>query len=243
MSVERALNDLRAGKFVLLHDAASREDETDMVVVAEKVGPSHVVRMRLDAGGLICVALHPKAAENLGLPYLTDIYAPASSSFEVLKVTKPDDLPYDERSAFSISVNHRRTFTGITDSDRALTISELGKIGARAFNGSAVEEFGRNFRSPGHVPLLRAAEGLLSERQGHTELVVALAEMAGLTPVVAICEMLDAETHRALSRDGARRYAADNELAYIDGRDVLQAYEGRVGPGSPRTGESYPGGG
>lgn len=225
MSIERALDDLRAGKFVLLHDAASRENETDMVIVAEMVEPRHVTRMRRDAGGLMCVALHPKAAENLGLPYLTDIYNPASSFFEVLKVTKPDDLPYDERSAFSISVNHRRTFTGITDSDRALTISELGKISARAFNGPAIEDFGRNFRSPGHVPLLRAARGLLSERQGHTELVVALTEMAGLTPAAAVCEMLDAGTHRALSRDGAKKYAADNGLVYLEGQDVIQAYK------------------
>jgi 3,4-dihydroxy 2-butanone 4-phosphate synthase len=234
LNIERALDELRAGKFVLLHDATSRENETDMVVAAEMVGPRHVARMRRDAGGLICVAFHPKAAGNLGLPYLTDIYGPASSSFEVLKVTKPDDLPYDEHSAFSISVNHRRTFTGVTDSDRALTISELGKIGARAFDGSAVEDFGRNFRSPGHVPLLRAAKGMLSERQGHTELVVALAEMAGLTPVVAICEMLDAETHRALSGEGARGYAADNGLAYLKGQDVIRAYENWAGtPQSP----------
>ncbi len=242
MSIELALEDLMAGKFVLLHDSTSREDEVDMVIAAEKVEPAHVARMRRDAGGLICIALHPRAAENLGLPFLTDIYGSAAEAHGVLEVTKPNDLPYDERSAFSIAVNHRRTFTGITDTDRALTISELGKISARALNGSAVEEFGREFRSPGHVPLLRAAKGLLAERQGHTELTVALIELAGLTPATAICEMLDAETHRALSAEGAGEYAAENGLVCLESKDVIRAYETKVGPGGPRTGGSHPGG-
>ncbi len=235
MNIERALEALRAGNFVLVHDAADREDETDLVVAAEKVQPRHIARLRQDAGGLICVALHPHVADNLGLPYMTEIYESASSSYEVLGATRPDDLPYDERSAFSISVNHRRTYTGVTDADRALTISELGKLGARAFDRPAVEEFGHNFRSPGHVHLLRAARGMLVERRGHTELVVALTEMAGLAPVAAICEVLDAGTHRALSREGTKKYAAENGLIYLEALDVVRAYgdRGVLGQGSP----------
>jgi 3,4-dihydroxy 2-butanone 4-phosphate synthase len=213
------------GKFVLVHDAANRENETDMVMAAEAVEPQHVATMRRDAGGLICVALHPRIADNLGLPYLTEVYTSALSHHPILAATKPNDLPYDERSAFSISVNHRRTYTGITDRDRALTIRELGRIGAHALDTPAIEEFGRNFRSPGHVPLLRAADDLISMRQGHTELAVALAEMAGLSPVATICEMLDARTHRALSQEEAKKYAGGNGLVYLEGEDVIQAYE------------------
>lgn len=224
MSIERALDDLRAGKFVLIHDALNREDEVDMVIAAEATRQEHVARMRLDGGGLICVALHPRIADNLGLPYMTDIYALASERYDVLAAVEPNDLPYDERSAFSISVNHRRTRTGVTDVDRALTISELGKLGAIALEKRAVEEFGRNFRSPGHVPILRAADQLLKERQGHTELAVALAEMAGITPVVAICEMLDARTNRALSLRAAIEYAEARGLVCLSGEDVAQAY-------------------
>jgi 3,4-dihydroxy 2-butanone 4-phosphate synthase len=235
LNIQRVLEALRAGNFVLVHDAADREDETDLVIAAEKVQPHHVARMRQDAGGLICVALHPRIADNLGLPYMTEVYESAASSYEVLEATRPDDIPYDERSAFSISVNHRGTYTGVTDADRALTISELGKLGARAFDGSVIEEFGRNFRSPGHVPLLHAARDMLAERQGHTELVVALTEMAGLTPVVAICEMLDAENHRALSGEGAKKYASENGLIYLEASDIVCAYgdRGVLGRGSP----------
>ncbi|MCD6248145.1 MAG: 3,4-dihydroxy-2-butanone-4-phosphate synthase [Hadesarchaea archaeon] len=224
MSIERALRDLREGKFVLLHDDDRRENEVDMVIAARGVRPPHIATMRRDAGGLICVALHPKVADNLGLPYLTDIYK-SVPGFKVLEATEPNDLPYDEISSFSISVNHRKTFTGITDSDRALTISELGRISALALDSRVIEEFGRNFRSPGHVPLLRAANGLLRERLGHTELAVALAEMAGLPPAVAICEMLDGETHLALSKEKARRYALERGLAFLNGEEVIRAYE------------------
>jgi 3,4-dihydroxy 2-butanone 4-phosphate synthase len=199
-----------------------------MLVAAEFVSPGQVATMREDAGGLICVALHPTIAKNFGLPYLTEVYEVASSKFGVLAKIRPDDLPYDERSAFSLSVNHRRTFTGVTDIDRALTISELGRLGAKALDGPAVEEFGRNFRSPGHIPLLRAGDGLLDERQGHTELSVVLAELAGVTPVVAVCEMLDAKTNRALSREAATEYAKKHGLALLDGSDIVTGYKKRM---------------
>jgi 3,4-dihydroxy 2-butanone 4-phosphate synthase len=212
---------------VLVHDAPGRENEVDIVIAAESVGPKHVATMRRDAGGLICVALHPKIADNFGLPYLTEVYEQASSHFNVLLSTRPGDLPYDERSAFSLAVNHRRTFTGITDIDRALTIRELGKLGAKALNDSMVEEFGRNFRSPGHVPLLRAADGLLAERKGHTELVITLAELADVAPVIAVCEMLDAETGKALSLAAASAYAGKRGLPCISEGEIVRAYGGK----------------
>ena len=230
MNIDRALVALRAGDFVLLHDSSSRENEVDMVIAANAVKPKDVATMRRDAGGLICVALHSRIADNFGLPYLTEIYREALPRFNVLNATTPNDIPYDERSAFSITVNHRRTFTGVTDIDRALTISELGKLGSKALNGPMIEEFGREFRSPGHVHLLRAANGLLAERMGHTELVVALAEAAGVTPVVAICEMLDENTNRALSGEKAIAYATDHDIEFLEASDVVKVYNGRAKP-------------
>ncbi len=227
MSLERALDAFRAGKFVLMHDSNSRENEVDMVILASAVGPKQVAAMRVDAGGLICVAMKAEVADSLGIPYMTDVYRAAQSKFKVLEAAWPNDIPYDERSAFSITVNHRRTFTGVTDVDRALTISELGKLGARAAGGDLVDEFGRNFRSPGHVHLLRAAKGLLAERRGHTELVVSLAEIAGVTPVVSICEMLDSRTNRALQGADAREYAEKHGMELLEGAEIVKIREGR----------------
>ncbi|MEW6222332.1 MAG: 3,4-dihydroxy-2-butanone-4-phosphate synthase [Candidatus Hadarchaeota archaeon] len=227
MSVEKAVQAMKKGLPLLVHDSAHRENEVDMVMRADAVKPSHVALMRRDGGGLVCVALHPKIAKNFNLPYMQEIYRAASSNFSILSMAKADDIPYDERSAFSISVNHRRTFTGITDVDRALTISELGKLGAKALNGSAADEFGKEFRSPGHVHLLISTEEILKERKGHTELVVALAELAEVTPVVAICEMLDEKTGKALSKDDAAKYARELGLELLDGADIARAYLGR----------------
>jgi 3,4-dihydroxy 2-butanone 4-phosphate synthase len=216
----RALEDLRRGNFVLVYDDPSRENEVDMVVAAQFVEPWHVAKMRKDAGGLICVALHPKIAENLFLPYLTEIYE--ATSFSSLRFLRPHDLPYDERSAFSITVNARKTRTGITDEDRATTIRELAELGKIAMNVPAVEEFGRKFRSPGHVPLLPAAKGLLKERRGHTELSVTLAQLAGLIPVMAICEMLDDQTYKALSLEKARKYAEREGYVLLSTKEILE---------------------
>ncbi|KXA99987.1 3,4-dihydroxy-2-butanone 4-phosphate synthase [candidate division MSBL1 archaeon SCGC-AAA261G05] len=224
MNLNQALDAIRKGEFVLISDSPDREGETDLVIAAEKVGPAHIAKMRRDGGGLICVALHPKIANNFGLPYMTKIYESASPTHEVLNATTPDDIPYDERSAFSITVNHRQTYTGVTDSDRALTIRELGKLGSGSFDGPAIKEFGREFRSPGHVPILRAAGELVAERQGHTELAVALMEMAGVTPVAVVCEMLDAETSEALAGNRVKTYAEDDDLVLLDGEEIVRAY-------------------
>jgi 3,4-dihydroxy 2-butanone 4-phosphate synthase len=223
-----AIASFQKGSFVLIHDSVTRENEVDMVIAAEFVQPRHVARMRREGGGLICVALHPVVAGNFGLPYLTEVYREAWTKFRVLALTRPDDIPYEERSAFSLSVNYRGTFTGITDADRALTIRELGKLGAKALRESIVRDFGEAFRSPGHVPLLRAAEDLLAERRGHTELAVALAELAGVVPVVVVCEMLDAQTKRALSKKRARRYAERKKMEFIEGTEIVKAWEEKV---------------
>ena len=225
MNIAKAFESLCRGDFVLIHDAADRENETDLVILAEKIGPRHVAQMRMDAGGLICVALHPNIAKNIGLPYMTEVYGAAARSFKVLAVTEPDDIPYDEKSAFSISINHRKTYTGITDADRALTIRELGLLGKKAMVKRMTNEFGRSFRSPGHVPLLRAVDGLVMKRQGHTELACALAEMAGVTPVLAICEMLDSQTSKALRIKDSIRYAEDRGLVHLDDFELVNKYK------------------
>ncbi len=224
MSLENAIVDLKKGKFVLIHDSKGRENEVDLVMLAGFVNPQSISTMRVDGGGMICAAIHPKIARNLGIPYLTEVYEFASKKFKILDMTRADDIPYDERSAFSLAVNHRKTFTGITDSDRALTISQLGKISEKAMKAPAAEEFGKSFRSPGHVPLLRAADGLLKERKGHTELTVALAELAGKTPVTALCEMMDAGTKKALTLERAKRYSERKGLELVSGSEIVDAW-------------------
>ncbi len=221
MSVDRAIRALKQGEMVLIFDGEGREEETDLVVASQFVTPEHIRRMRKHGGGLICTAVHPQIARELGLPFLSEVLSSAAERFPVLNALEANDIPYDERSSFSITINHRRTFTGITDSDRALTIRELARLAS--LNGEKRALFGRYFRSPGHVILLRAAEGLLRSRRGHTELSVALTEMAGLIPIATICEMMG-DDGLALSKREARRYAERHGLVFLEGEEIVRAY-------------------
>ncbi len=221
---EDALKSFRKGKPVLIYDFEDREGETDIAIPAICVKPKDVAMMRMDGGGLICVAIHPIAAKKLGLPFMHDVLKIASEKIpSIRKVADAHDIRYDSRSSFSLWVNHRDTFTGITDVDRALTIRRVGEAVDAVMMGKNFD-FGSEFRSPGHVALLRAADKLVYERVGQTELSVALAEMAGIAPAVAICEMLDAETGRALSKRDAIAYAEENDLPFIDGKTIVEKY-------------------
>ncbi|RLM56430.1 3,4-dihydroxy-2-butanone-4-phosphate synthase [Halobellus sp. Atlit-31R] len=215
-AVDRAISALDAGQPVLVHDAADREGETDIVYPAGAVDADAVVRLRSDAGGLICTAVSHDVAETVDLPFLEDAFDhPAAADH---------DLGYDDRSSFSLPVNHRETFTGITDDDRALTIRQLASAAERATrpNGEYdAVDFAAEFRTPGHVHVLRGAPGLLDDRRGHTELGLALAAAADLPPAVVVCEMLDADSGGARTPTAALEYARQHDLVYVEGADIV----------------------
>ncbi len=223
--IEEALKQFRMGKPVLIYDFDDREGETDIAIPAIAVTPKDVAMMRIDGGGLICVSIHPVAAEKLGLPFMHDILKVASEKMPELANVSRFDISYDSRSSFSLWVNHRNTFTGITDKDRALTIRRIGEIVDYVMLNGKRFDFGKEFRSPGHVAVLRAADGLVYDRVGQTELSVALAEMAGIAPAVAICEMLDAETGKALSKKKAKEYAESRGIPFVEGREIVRLYK------------------
>ncbi len=208
--VTAAVEAFREGHPVCIHDAADREGETDLVYPAGAATPEAVARLRNDAGGLVCVAISDAVADAFELPFLQEhLDHPAAADH---------DLAYDERSSFSLSVNHRTTRTGITDEDRSLTIRELGAAAA----DPASADFATDFRTPGHVHLLRAAPNLLADRRGHTELGVALAAAAELPPAVVVCEMLDDTTGGALSPATAADYARRHDIPYVEGADLVE---------------------
>ncbi|WP_319509161.1 3,4-dihydroxy-2-butanone-4-phosphate synthase [uncultured Methanolobus sp.] len=225
-NIQRAITALQNDEMILLFDLEGREAETDFTIAAKAVTPADVRWMRKDAGGLMCVALDPDVSEQLGLPFIADIMRDATQRNTSLEkiVEKGGDLKYDSRSSFSIWVNHRDTRTGIPDNDRALTINKLGEIVDRTLNGEDVH-FGSEFRTPGHVATLRAAKGLVHERMGQTELSIALAKIAGITPAMVVCEMLDDQNGRALAKDDAKQYGKDHNLVFVEGEEVVEAYD------------------
>jgi 3,4-dihydroxy 2-butanone 4-phosphate synthase len=227
-NVAAALAELSAGRPILLYDSDGREGETDLVFASEHATPQAVRLLRKDAGGLLCTTLAPEHHRKLGLPFLADLLADGAARSPVLAEMKANDLRYDpSKSSFGITINARGTFTGIPDGDRSLTIRELaGFLAGLDAQGaaSARQRFGRKFRTPGHVILLNGAEGGLASRQGHTELSLELARMAGLVPSTTICEMLG-DAGKAIPKKEAQAYAARHRLVFVTGQEVLDAWQ------------------
>jgi 3,4-dihydroxy 2-butanone 4-phosphate synthase len=228
MCLKDAIGDIRNGKIVLVFDFDDREKETDMTVASQFVTSDIIRTMRKDAGGLICTTTPFSIAKELGLPFMADVFRDDSGKYPILKAMAPVDIPYDNtRSSFGLTINHRRTYTGITDKDRALTINEFVRT---IFSGSSVNDriisLGKNFRAPGHVHLLNTSENILENRKGHTELTTALMIMAGVDPSATICEMMG-DDGEAMSKDEVKEYAIKKGYSFVEGKDILEAWKGR----------------
>jgi 3,4-dihydroxy 2-butanone 4-phosphate synthase len=204
---------------VLVYDGKGRENEVDMVVAAEHATASHVASMRTDAGGLICLAISNEVAAKLGLAYMHDMVAGLGKVNPIFTKLTEGKAAYGDKPSFSISINHRDTFTGITDHDRALTITRMASV-CKNIESTGVEEFSKGFRAPGHVPILIASRRLLQDRMGHTELCVYLAKLANISPAIVMCEMMDSSTHRALSLEDAKKYATKFGLPLVDASEL-----------------------
>jgi 3,4-dihydroxy 2-butanone 4-phosphate synthase/GTP cyclohydrolase II len=163
-SLEEALDDLRAGKFLIVVDNEGRENEGDLVMPAEKVTPEAVNFMVKHARGLLCMPIVGERLDELGLPLLISNH------------------PDQHGTAFTMSVDYRRgTTAGISGYDRAATIRAMIDPNA------GVEDFTR----PGHLFPLRYNPGGVLVRPGHTEAIVDLCRIAGFYPTGVVCEVLN----------------------------------------------------
>ncbi|KQM10020.1 MAG: 3,4-dihydroxy-2-butanone-4-phosphate synthase [Candidatus Thermoplasmatota archaeon] len=226
MRLEHVLDEIRKGRMVLVFDFDDRERETDMTIASEFIRKEDIRRMRKDAGGLVCTTTPYAKAKAVGLPFMADIYADDSSKYPLMLAMAPTDIPYDgTKSSFGVTINHRKTYTGITDADRALTIGEYARtIFQDKSDDQIAEELGKNFRAPGHVHLLNTSQDILMNRRGHTELCTALMIMAGVKPSATICEMLG-DDGGSETKENAMAYADREGLAFITGDEVISAWE------------------
>ena len=225
--ITRAITDLQKGKFILVYDSDTREGETDLVIASQYATPASIRQMRQDGGGLIFIMTSYQKAHQLQLPFLADVYKDIEDRYPVMKSLAPNDLLYDTKSSFSLYINHRKTFTGITDKDRSLTMQQFAKLIDeidRQNPEEILKMFGTEFRSPGHVPICVAAKDLLNERKGHTELVISLLTMAGLIPAGSGCEMMG-ENDYALSKTAAQKYAKIHGLVFLTSNEVEKAWQ------------------
>lgn len=162
-TIPEAIEDIRAGKMIIVVDDEDRENEGDFLMAADKVTPEAVNIMVKYGRGLVCVPITRERAHELNLDYM------------VTEGADPDE------AAFTISVDHKKlTTTGISAPDRANTIKEM-------INPDATPS---DFRKPGHVFPLISTEGGVLRRAGHTEAAIDFARLAGCEPAGIICEIM-----------------------------------------------------
>ena len=219
MTFDSAISSLKQGEFVMIHDSDGRENEIDLVAAAQFITPEHIARMRQHAGGLICLAIDDLMAQKLQLKYMHEILSKSTDIDIDSKKMIMGTAPYGDHPTFSIHINHKKTYTGITDMDRALTIKEMATL---YDSDDPKTDFVSSFKTPGHVPVLLASNGLLNSRTGHTEMSIYLTKLAKLSPITTICEMMDSETYSALSVKKAERYAKENAIPFVDGKELLE---------------------
>jgi 3,4-dihydroxy 2-butanone 4-phosphate synthase len=225
-SIAAAVRALDAGEPILVFDAPDREGETDLIILSERATPELIRLLRKDAGGWICTAISDDLRVRLGLPFYAGLLAAAEPQYPVLGALRREQLRYDARSPFGLHLHHRSTYTGIPDNDRALAVRAVGELARdspRLTDAALRARFTSEFSAPGHLPLICAAPGLLSERKGHTELSVSLARMGHLSESATVCEMLG-DSGGARGPDAARQYAETHGFVFLDGTTVLEAW-------------------
>ena len=229
-ALDDAIRAFSQGKPVMVFDSDFREKETDLLWPATAATPAVMRRLRIDCGGLLFLAIGDEIGQMFDLPWLQDLHTHQElvNDNPVLSHLITNDLQYDTRSAFTLSINHRDTYTGITDRDRSLTTKRFGELSGSLMEKSisgeeAYKALGNEFRTPGHIPVCRESPGGLKSRQGHTELAVAIARLAGQVPATIGAEMLQPDGDGALSVKDARAYAAKHNIPMITGDDLLNA--------------------
>jgi len=163
-AIAEAIEDIRAGKFIVIVDDESRENEGDMAIAAEKITPEAINFMAKHARGLICLPIIKQRLDELGIPLMVQ------------------DNTSRHSTAFTVSIEAKhKVSTGISVFDRAQTIKTVLDPDSRA------DDLSR----PGHVFPIRARNGGVLVRAGHTEAIVDLARLAGLYPAGVICEVMN----------------------------------------------------
>jgi 3,4-dihydroxy 2-butanone 4-phosphate synthase / GTP cyclohydrolase II len=194
--VNRGLEDIRAGRMVILVDDEDRENEGDLVMAAEKVTPEAINFMAKHARGLICLTLAEEQVDKLELPMMT---APGRGGPPL-------------GTAFTVSIEARHgVTTGISAADRSHTIRVAASPDAKA----------SDLVTPGHIFPLRARRGGVLVRTGQTEGSVDLARLAHMNPAGVICEIMNDDGTMARMPD-LERFAREHDLLILTIADLIQ---------------------
>lgn len=191
--IEEAIEDIRDGKIVVVIDDEDRENEGDLLMAAEKVTPEAINFMATYGKGLICMPLTEEYLKKLNIPQMVK------------------DNTDNHETAFTVSIDHVDTTTGISAYERALTIQKVLEK----------EALSNDFRRPGHIFPLKARKGGVLVRNGHTEAAVDLARLAGLKPGGVICEIMSKDGTMART-DELIEFCKIHNLKIVTIKDLVE---------------------
>ena len=193
--IDQALKAFAAGQIVIVVDNENRENEGDFIMLAEHATPEKVAFINRYSTGLLCAPMNRDRAHTLGLP---------------LMWAKNQDT---NKTAFTVTTDAKKNLTtGVSATERATTFTELARASASA----------DDFVRPGHVLPLIAADGLLEDRQGHTEAAVAMAVLVGAQPVGLLCEIVNEDGSMSRMPD-LEKFATAHAMPIIS-IEALAAY-------------------
>ena len=192
-TVEEALQDLRDGKVILVIDDPERENEGDLICAAEFATQENVNFMACEAKGLICMPMSGELCDKLGLDQMVSVNTD------------------NHCTAFTVSIDHVDTTTGISAAERSYTALKCVEDDARP----------ADFRRPGHMFPLRAKDGGVLVRDGHTEATVDLAKLAGLKPCGLCCEIMR-EDGTMMRTTELLQFAEKHDLTVITITDIIE---------------------
>lgn len=192
--LQRALEDLRKGRPVLLLDDDDRENEADLIAAADNINVDVMARMIRDGSGIVCLCLTEQKLQQLDLPPMVS------------------DNQSRYGTAFTVSIEAREgVTTGVSAADRVTTIRAAIAADARP----------QHLARPGHVFPLRAVAGGVLERRGHTEGSVDLARLAGMGPAAVLCELMNPDGSMAVG-DQVAAYAYSHDLVMLTIDELAQ---------------------
>lgn len=193
-TVEQAIEDIKAGKFVVVVDDKDRENEGDLIIAADKITPQAIAFMVRYTSGIICMPMTGERLDKLQIPLMV------SENTE------------SYRTPFTISVDYKiGTTTGVSASDRSATIKALASL----------ESHSSDFCKPGHIFPLRYRPGGVLKRAGHTEAAVDLSTLAGLSPAGVLSEIVNDDGSMARLPE-LEKFAAEHKLCLISVADIIR---------------------
>lgn len=195
-TIDEAIKDLQQGKIIIVCDDENRENEGDFIALAEKTTPEVINFMVTYGRGLVCIPIEEQLAEKLDLYYMVEQNTDSHGT------------------AFTVSIDHISTTTGISAFERSTTVLQMLDPEAKS----------SDFKRPGHMFPLVANKGGVLKRPGHTEAAVDLAKLCGAKPAGVICEIMNEDGSMARVPE-LRKIANQHHLKMITIKELIQFLE------------------